>query len=570
MLHRPDVIRSAICSRRAPVLVLAAVVLCLSPSPVSTQEALGPAAEALSSRLTSPGRELTTAIPLRFEDDLRRFYRARDYAPVWLSSTGRGGRLDEFLAALRSAELDGLNSEEYGVAEGSWVFASPGALSPTARAQLELHLSDGFLRLAHDLARGRIDPRSLPGEWSSEREPFDAFAILTHAAEMRSVSATLTRLRPSHAQYLGLRKALESLREAGEWTWVPAGGTLRAGDSGRRVVSLRARLAQSGDLTDLGGGSADPALFDPWLEGAVRDFQRRHGLEPDGMVGAETLRELNVSASERALQVVANMERWRWLPTDLGERRVIVNVPDFSVTVEGADATALRWRAVVGRLERETPTFSSAIEWFSIAPFWNVPANLARKDILPNVREDSLYLDRVGMTVIDLRTGEVVDESSIDWATISDDDFLALHRLRQDPGPLNSLGDLKIAFPNPYTVFLHDTPAQNLFDVPSRAFSSGCVRVEQSFELLQWLLDGDPEWTPERITEVIAGGEERTSRIQEPVPIHVLYLTALVEEDGRVGFRPDVYGLDDALEQALMSAMKVESVMAEPTLGSCS
>jgi murein L,D-transpeptidase YcbB/YkuD len=513
---------------------------------------------------------LTISAPLRFEDDLRRFYRARDHVPIWLASTGREGRLDEFLAALRSVEQDGLRSEEYGVAEGAWVFASPGALSATAQAELELHLSDGFLRLAHDLTRGRIDPRSLAGEWSSERERFDAVAILTQVAAPKSASATLARLRPSHPQYRGLRAALGSLRDGGMWLRIPPGGTLKIGESGPRVVSLRARLTQSGDVADPGGPSVDPASFDPWLENAVRAFQRRHGLEPDGVVGAETLRELNVTALQRARQVAANMERWRWLPNDLGERRVIVNVPDFSVTVEDADATTLRWRAIVGRAERETPTFSSVIESFSLAPFWNVPANLARKDILPNIREDSLYLDRVGMTVVDLHTGKLGNGRSIDWATISDDDFLARYRLRQNPGPLNSLGDLKIAFPNPFTVFLHDTPAQKLFDAPSRAFSSGCVRVEQSFELLHWLLDGDPEWTSDRITEVIAGGEEQTSRIREPVPIHVLYLTAVVEEDGRVGFRPDVYGMDGALEQALMSGTNVESLMAEPMFGSCS
>lgn len=568
-MKRLDPVLSSACVRSSLSIVVAAVLLGLSPAPVAPQDAGSPTAAALSHRLAASDEKPPTATTLRFEDDLRQFYRARDYAPMWLSSTDREGRLDEFLAAVRGAELDGLRSEEYGLVEVSWMFASR-ALSPTARAELELHLSDAFLRLAHDLSRGRVDPRSLVGEWSSDREPFNPVEILTQATQLDGVSNTLGELRPSHPQYHALREALRSLREAGDWVPVPSGATLGEGDVDPRVAFLRDRLVQSGDLAAHDGPPADATLFDSWLEEAVRTFQRRHGLEADGLVGVETFDALNVPASGRARQIAANMERWRWLPNDLGDRRVIVNVPDFSVIVEGPGVTSIRWRAVVGRTERETPTFSSTIESFSLAPYWNVPANLARKDILPNIREDSLYLDRVGMTVIDTRSGELVAGGSIEWSTISDDEFLARYRLRQEPGPLNSLGNLKIAFPNPYTVFLHDTPSKSLFDDSSRAFSSGCVRVERSLELLDWLLDGDPEWTAERITEVVEGGEERSSRVREPVPIHVLYLTALVEEDGRLGFRPDVYGLDGALEQALMAAMKVESPIAAPMLGTCS
>ncbi|NNF14051.1 MAG: L,D-transpeptidase family protein [Gemmatimonadetes bacterium] len=508
---------------------------------------------------------------LRFESELHRFYGERGYAPVWLSPTNRAGRIDELLAAFRSADLDGLRSDEYGAADVAWMFTSPGPLSPTALAEVELYLSDAFLRLAHDLSRGRVDPLGLVGEWSGAREPFDAVAVLKRASLPSSASSALDALRPSHPQYGALRDALAFLRGGEDWVRVPSGETLKVGDVDGRVVSVRERLVQSGDLATRGAPSADLALFDPVLEDAVRAFQRRHGFDADGLVGPETLSALNVPASERALQVAANMERWRWLPNDLGDRRVVVNVPDFSVTLEeGPDAMPVRLRAIVGRTDRETPTFSSTIESFSLAPYWNVPENLARQDILPSIRADTMYLDRAGMTVIDLRSGELVDGRSLDWAEISDDEFLARYRLRQEPGPANSLGDLRIAFPNPYTVFLHDTPARSLFEGSSRAFSSGCIRVERSFELLDWLLAGDPEWTQERITEALEAGEERSSRIREPVPIHVLYLTALVEEDGRLGFRPDVYGLDAALERALMSAADSDSPIAQPMIEPCS
>jgi len=550
-------------------LVVAGGVVCLSPSPLSPQEDLSPVSAALATRLASPGPKLLSATALRFEDELRRFYSERAYSPVWLSSTDHEGRVDELLSGLRSADRDGLRNDEYHAAEVAWMFAAPGPLAPEALAEVELQLSDAFLRLAHDLSLGRLDPRGLAGEWSSEREPFDAVATLSRAAMPKGVESTLGELRPTHPQYHGLRDALASLRRARAWVRVPDGGTLSAGDVDGRVAILRERLAQSGDLVAQAAPSTAASLFDAPLEEAVARFQRRHGLHVDGVVGEETLRALNVPVTERARQVAANMERWRWLPNDLGDRRVIVNVPDFSVTIEGPGTTGLRLRAIVGRTDRETPTFSSAIESFSVAPHWNVPANLARKDILPNIREDSLYLERVGMTVIDTRTGQVVDRTSIDWATMHDDEFLARYRLRQEPGPANSLGDLRISFPNPYTVFLHDTPSKALFDESIRAFSSGCVRVERSFEVLDWLLQGDPEWGPERIREVIAAGEERSSRIRDPVPIHIVYLTAVVEEDGSLGFRPDVYGLDDALKDALMSTTEAEPPIAEPLLGTC-
>lgn len=547
--------------RRGPILVGAVVAVCLFPSQASPQQSRSAVEAAIEARFGP------VASALRFEADLRRFYRARGYAPIWFSPDGAENRIGELTSALRSADLDGLLSQEYMPAG---MAGSRGSYSAARTGELELQLSDAFLRLGHDLARGRVDPIGLGGEWSSEREPFDATRMLTQVSEFVRASRILDELRPAHPQYGELRAALASLHQSSGWVWVPSGVTLRAGDSGRRVVLLRDRLTQSGDMAPMLGASVDPSVFDPQLEEAVRTFQRRHGLTVDGRAGAETLRAINVSVSERAAQVAANLERWRWLPNDLGQRRMIVNVPDFSVTLEAPDLPPMRLKAIVGRTERETPTFSSVIESFSLAPYWNVPENLARKDILPRIREDSLYLDRTGMTVIDTGTGELADGSAIDWAAISDDDFLARYRLRQEPGPANSLGDLRIAFPNPYTVFLHDTPDRALFANPSRALSSGCVRVEQPLDLLEWLLDEDPEWTRQRITEVLEVGEERSSRVRHPTPIHIVYLTALVDEDGRLAFRPDVYGLDGALGRALTSPVSVEGVIAEPMTETCS
>jgi murein L,D-transpeptidase YcbB/YkuD len=504
---------------------------------------------------------------LRFEEALRDFYREREYAPFWISMAGRESRLESLLIALRRSEEDGLYGAVYGMERISRLLAVLELLPLIRRIDLELLLSDAYLAFASDLAFGRVDPRTLPGEWSNEREPFDAADALSLAVA-KGVTSALDHLRPAHPQYRGLRRVLASLRTIPDWGTVPEGDPLGPGDVDSRVATLRSRLSRDGFA---GGGQWDDSpVFDVELEGMVKEFQRRHGLDVDGIVGSETLDALNVPVAVRVRQIEANLERWRWLPRDLGSRFVMVNVPDFSVTLVGPDGTTARRRAVVGRTDRQTPTFSSTIESFSLAPYWNVPPTPALSDILPQIREDLAYLDRQDMKVLERSSDTLVDPGSIDWSSIGDTIFLERYRLRQEPGPKNALGDVRLVFPTRYTVYLHDTPSRSLFGQTPRALSSGCIRVERPLELLNWLLSGDPEWPEKRITEVIDGGEEVHGRIREPVPIHVVYLTAAVEEDGRPIFLSDIYGMDGALDRALEMANGASGPTLRLGLGTCS
>ncbi len=523
-------------------------------------------ADALRARLDPAGgsRIVVADAPLLHPSVVRRFYQGRGHEPAWLPLDGHQSPARELLDLLSRAQEDGLHHRDYRSDEIGRLLerietaperAGPPPESRFQRdADLELLLSDAFVSISKHLYEGAVDPRTLDGEWSSERETLDAAAVLSAALSGRAVHATLETVRPAHPQYVGLRVALAALRTAaanGGWGRVRGGEALEWGVRDSRVGALRERLRQSGDLPPGPSPVVDADFFDSFVEEGVKRFQRRHGLEADGVVGTRTLEALNVPAAWRVTQVEANLERWRWLPADLGDRHVLVNVPGFSVAVREPAGVVSRHRAIVGRTTRSTPTFSSRIESLVLAPYWNVPAHLAIQDILPRIRRSSTYLASQGMKVLDARTGAPVAPSSIDWGSLSDSELVERYRLRQDPGPRNALGQVKFVFPNRYAVLLHDTPDRELFERGSRDFSSGCVRVERPLEIVNWLLEGDSEWTPERTRRTIAAGKETTVPLREPVPVHLLYLTAFVDEDGWLSFAPDLYGRDAALARAL-------------------
>ncbi len=556
--------------RPATGLAVVAALVAASVSDLAAQSL----AEALRDRLDpARGSRIDVAgAALRHPAPLRDFYRGRDYEPAWLSLDGPEPSARELLDALQRTREDGLEDRDYRGDEIGRLLErveaaaglTDGRAGPRLQveADLELLLSDALVAIGKHLYEGVVDPRTLEGEWSSERESLDAVAVLAAALRGGGVRATLETLRPDHPQYAGLRVALAALRSAaadGGWGRVPGGEVLEWGVRDRRVRALRERLRRSGDLPAGPSSVSDADFFDSFVEEAVKRFQRRHGLEADGVVGARTLEALNLSAAWRVRQVEANLERWRWLPAELGDRHVLVNVPGFSVSVHEPVRVVSRHRAVVGRTDRSTPTFSSRIESLVLAPYWNVPRDLAIRDILPRIRRSPSYLASQGMKVLDARTGAPVAPESIDWASLSGSELVGRYRLRQDPGPRNALGQVKFVFPNRYAVLVHDTPDRELFGRSVRAFSSGCIRVERPLEIADWLLAGDPEWTPERTRRTIATGKETTVSLREPVPVHLVYLTAFVDENGGLGFAPDLYGRDSALAAALSDGSPLET-----------
>ena len=497
--------------------------------------------------------------PLLAREALQALYTARGFSPAW----GDDEQVVALLDALVSAREHGLRAEDYHsptirqlvaqLAAGEGSEDELGGLL----ADLDLVLSDAFLLLGAHVVSGRVDPESFDPEWVAVRREVDLVVALERALSS-GVAAVLRELEPDFPEYRRLVDALARYRRldaAGGWTPVGAGEALSFEErsEGERVAALRRRLVVTGDLEpdEAAGADAPSARFDERLDDAVRAFQRRHGLEPDGKVGRRTLEELDVPVAERVGQIERNLERWRWLPQSLGERHVRVNVPDYRLEEWRAGRAVLAMRVIVGRAYRRTPVFSGEISYLVLNPSWDVPPRLAVQDKLPLIREDVGYLERLGFDVLQGwgTEEEVVDPATIDWGALGPGAFP--YRLRQRPSPQNALGRVKFMFPNRFNVYLHDTPERGLFARPERELSSGCIRLERPLDLALSLLDGLEDWSAERLDRVLASGRSQTVVLPQRVPVHLLYLTAWASEDGSVHFRRDLYGRDARLAAAL-------------------
>lgn len=480
---------------------------------------------------------------------LPRFYEARGFAPAW---TAGGPAVTSLLEAIDAVVDDGLRPDDYhrGALEAARERAASG--DPARAAELDLLLTDAFLVLASHLHHGRVDPESLEAEWLALRRQADPVPLLERVALGEDPALVLDEVRPRYARYAALRRAFAELRERvaeGGWARVPEGGPLARDSAGDRVIALRARLRATGDLSP--ASASDESRFDEGVETAVRAFQTRHGLEPDGVVGPGTRAELDMPADVRLEQLRVNLERWRWLPDDLGARHIEVNIAGFSVDLVDGGAPTLRLRGIVGTEYTQTPSFSGLVRYLVLAPTWNVPPNIAVREEFPLIRRDRGRLAAEGFTLIDRGTGAVTPPDSVDWEQ-TPAELSRRYRLRQEPGERNALGRVKFMFPNEHDVYLHDTPGRALFSRAVRSFSHGCIRVERPLELAAALLADRPEWTPGRLAEVADGGRETTVVLGAPVPVHLLYWTAWVDaETGLVHYRRDLYGRDARVAAAL-------------------
>jgi murein L,D-transpeptidase YcbB/YkuD len=449
-------------------------------------------------------------------DTLAVAYGARDFEPVWVAP-----EMDEaFEVALGAAGRDGLDPESFGLS------TLKSALSGTAltAAGRELLLSDRFLAYAEVMARGRVSPSAIEEDWLLPRPGFDPAAVLGTLARSKDVGATLAALAPSAPDYDRLRQALEHYRviaAAGGWQPIVTDQKIEPRQKGKIVDALRVRLAAEGDLD---AAEARGNMFDPTLVAAMKHFQTRHGLDPDGRVGAGTLAALNVSAADRVEQIKLTLERWREMPRSFPATRVVVNAATAELTLYRDGEAALTSRVVVGDVDHPTPVLSARIVATLFNPPWNVPASITKKEIAPKLKRDPGYLDRNHYV------------------------HVAGH-LQQTPGPWNALGGVKFELPNPLDVYLHDTPAKPLFAKPLRAASHGCVRVQEARPLASILLG--ESWPADAVDQAIATGETKRVFLKTVTPVYLLYLTAFTDDDGTVEFRDDIYGRDQDLAAAL-------------------
>ena len=500
--------------------------------------------------------------PVYTSEALLGFYVRRLYRPAWIDEHGPTRLVDDLVNALCLADLEGLRPEDYQLAAIETVVTavrtdvrSRKVIAPDRWAELDLLLTNAFLVYGSHLLAGRVNPENLAQEWVANRRGADFAAVLEDALASGDIARKLATLEPPHRGFRRLRDALARQRAVaarGRWPTVPDGPTLRPRDHSPQVAALRERLRLGGDLaapTDSGGAE----FFDEALELAVKRFQRRHGLTDDGAAGVATRAELNVSAERRMEQVELNLERWRWLPQDLGRRHIEVNIAAFELEVLEEEAVVLAMRVVVGVPDsgQHTPVFSDTMRYLVLNPYWQVPDNIARKDLLLRVQRDSTYLAQQKIRVFKGWGPEAkeVDPATVAWSAITPDDFP--FRLCQDPGPINALGRIKFMFPNKFNVYLHDTPSRPLFGRTRRDFSHGCIRIQKPIELAVYLLRKDPRWNREALMLALDEAVDRTVPLPEPIPIHLLYWTAWADEDGTIEFRRDIYGRDAPLLEAM-------------------
>ena len=489
----------------------------------------------------------------------RQFYERRQYALAWIDGTKPTRQMTELISALQAANHEGLDPQLYNVSllqerhtEASKGFVTKKGFDPEVAGTLDVWLTYLYMKYASDLADGLSDLARADPTWQIKPEKFDPAAHLDKALQDNAVEASLGALAPENPQYQLLRKALADHREyeaKGGWPAVPANLKLKPRQNSPHSAAIARRLAASGDYSGPMPPADHATVYGGPLIDAVRRFQRRHGLTDDGVVTPAVAAEMNVPLASRIRQIELNLERWRWLPRELGERHILVNIPEYRLEVWEGDRVPVSMRVVVGKQDTPTPIFNDEMTYLVFSPYWNVPDNIAQGETLPEVLKDPGFLQRANMEVVDA-SGNRVDPLSIDLGDP------AKYRFRQRPGAHNSLGLVKFMFPNQFNVYLHDTPMDSLFARASRSFSHGCVRLEQPLALAEYVLRDQPEWTRERIEQAMQAEEERSVKLKAPIPVYLGYWTARVAADGILQFRKDVYGIDSRQTALLADRLK--------------
>jgi murein L,D-transpeptidase YcbB/YkuD len=487
-------------------------------------------------------------------EDLDAFYKARDYRLAWdFTGTENAAAFAAFLDSIeRVIEWHGLLHENYPL---DTIRAMVTSHDETNHVTLELLVSGTLLRLARDLHGDDIDLDDLYPGWNFHRTEIDIPTKLADAVAANNVNTFIDGLAPQSAAYQALARALRQYRDLaakGLWPTIDAGPALHLHDHGGRVTELRLRLEAEGYLSPGAQSEKMAGYFDDDVRKALIDYQQHNGLESDGNMGLRTLAALNVPLALRIDQIRANMERARHMPEDFPPLRyTLVNIPDASVRIVEDGQTIYEGPVIVGQVERKTPFIQSSIRSMIINPSWHVPAKIAREDILPKLRADPHYLEKLGFTI----KGSDNDPygQNIDWKSLPDEEF-DFH-LRQEPGRMNSLGRLKFDFDNDFAVYLHGTPHQELFKKNARDLSSGCVRLRDPAEIAQILLAGTPgAWDAQHLEDAIATQKTRWVGIKNPMPLFILYQTVFMDPQAKLEFREDVYGYDQFLMQSLKPA----------------
>jgi murein L,D-transpeptidase YcbB/YkuD len=478
--------------------------------------------------------------------------------PLWFNADRPSLQAREAVQMLLTAADEGLEPQHYQATDLNQAVAQAGtgpALTPAEQARLDAALTRAMEHYLSDLSRGRVNPSQIKANFSTPGDPaVDIGAWLRTAVREQRLGPAVAQLAAQVPMAAPLRQALAQYRAlihhpAWQSPLAPLPGRkLEAGQTYADLPRLTQRLQALGDLA---GGTPAPERLEGELIAALMRFQERHGLTPDGVLGPNTLQQLNITPEQRAEQIVLTLERLRWTPLRQAARMVVINVPEFVLRAyevqDGRIQVKLSMKVIVGKaLDTRTPLFDEDMRFIEFSPYWNVPRSIARHETVPHLRADPGYLARQGMEFV-TADGQVVTR----FAPQHLDAVLSgAWRIRQRPGPKNALGDIKFIFPNNSNIYLHHTPAPGLFERDRRDFSHGCIRVQEPVALAKFVLQDDPDWPEERIRAAMASGQSSTLRLAQPVTVLIAYST-VVAKAGRLFFYPDLYGHDRLLARAL-------------------
>ena len=531
-------LRTRICTL-ALVLLTALMVGACQERGVEPQQnvALRSLVEGATLEAAITGPEMTSAERTKLADQVRRFYRGQKYQLIWIDGERPSRLYRDLVGILGAAEDHGLPSALYsdplGEASGEDM-----EISAEQVPALDVKATAALFRYSLHLSSGRLDPHALQSLWTLRPRKPDLVNALTRAVTESDLAKVVGELEPAQPEYQELRKALiryRAIAAKGGWPTLHANTKLKPGQQSAVMPALRQRLAMEGDL-DPAHEKTPGTTYDSNVVSAVKRFEQRHRLEPDGIIDAEAVKALNVPIDRRIRMIELSMERWRWLPDEMPSRYLMVNVPDFHLEAVENQQTVMDIRVVVGAPDNKTPIFADEMTHVVFSPYWNVPPGIAEEETIPRATGDPDFISRNNMEVVGPK-GDVIDPSSVDWSNAQG------LRIRQRPGSGNALGGVKFIFPNTFDVYLHDTNATKLFDRLERGLSHGCVRVEEPHKLAQYVLRDLPEWTPEAIAQAMKSDEEKHVKLKTPIPVYITYQTAVVH-DGGVRFLEDLYGYD--------------------------
>jgi murein L,D-transpeptidase YcbB/YkuD len=522
----------------APRLVAMNSITLAEPRP------LDPAAGAIHDQLAGSGPALQVLPKTR--EAVIETYRQRDFKPLWVADGTLSDRGKAVLSLLSAAADEGLDPAAYLPSVLTSFDQTLPVSDPSAMARLDIDLSAAAVRYARDASGGLFDPRKLSAYNDIDSDPVTGDKAARVLAWSPYPADYLKSLHPTHPSYAAMKKALADLRaERGSAAAepIPDGELVKTGGSDPRIPAVRQKLAERGFTGAEAAPGSDPLLFDKELSAELRLLQKASHIKVTGILGPQTVAALNADlTAQRQAKLINNMERLRWLPHELGKRHIFVNQPAYTADVMENGKSVWSTRVIVGRPTTQTAVFHDEMELVIFNPSWGVPPSIIAKEYLPKLRRDPGYLDRLGFKVVNQK-GKVVPSRSVSWSSYGSK---IPYGIQQPPGEKNALGEVKFLFPNSHNIYMHDTPSRELFDEEERAFSHGCVRVQNPREFAAVILG----WDQTAVDKNIATPKSEAVRLKEKIPVHLTYFTAWPDEAGNMRYFEDIYGRDKALSDA--------------------